>query len=109
MSEGTATNSSDFTFDDSSNGQLIFEPGEITKSVSVNIINDTLPEMNETLLLNLTSQDGITNIADKTVEILILDNGKYPLVFVCFFVCFLSMKQLCIDKISNLGRYPRHL
>ena len=76
MSAGTATNSSDFIFQDSPNGQFIFKPGETTKSLSVDITGDTLPEMNETLLLNLTSNDGIT-ITDNSVAIYILDNGEF--------------------------------
>ena len=77
MSEVTATNSSDFTYQDSPSGQLIFKPGETTMSLSVNITEDTLPEMNETLLLNLTSGDGITSVTDENVILYILDNGKF--------------------------------
>ena len=80
MSEGTATNSSDFTYQDSPGGQLIFKPGETTMGLSVNITEDTLPEMNETLLLNLTSDDGITNVTDESVILYILNNGKFSQV-----------------------------
>lgn len=80
LSEGTATNSSDFTYQDSPSGQLIFKPGETTMSLSVNITEDTLPEMNETLLLNLTSGDGITSVTDESVILYILNNGKFSQV-----------------------------
>ena len=49
--------------------------------LSVNITEDTLPEMNETLLLNLTSDDGITNVTDESVILYILNNGKFSQVW----------------------------
>ena len=80
LSEGTLSNISDFTMEDLSYGQFVFKPGEVVKSLSVNIENDTLPEVNETLILNLTSQDGITSVTEESVQIFILDNGEYSLV-----------------------------
>ena len=80
LSEGTLSNISDFTMEDLSYGQLVFKPGEVVKSLSVNIVNDTLPEVNETLILNLTSQDGITSVTEENVQIFILDNGEYSQV-----------------------------
>ena len=65
---------------DLSYGQFVFKPGEVVKSLSVIIINDTLPEVNETLILNLTSQDGITSVAEESVQLFILDNGEYSQV-----------------------------
>ena len=75
MSNGTAT-SSDFTFQDPQSGKLIFKPGEITKNLSVNIINNTKPEMNESFTLQLDSDDGVTNVPG-AVQIFILDDGAY--------------------------------
>ena len=66
--------------EDLSYGQFVFKPGEVVKSLSVNIVNDTLPEVNETLILNLTSQDGITSVTEESVQIFILDNGEYSQV-----------------------------
>ena len=80
LSEGTLSNLSDFTIEDLSYGQFVFKPGEVAKSLSVNIVNDTLPEVNETLILNLTSQDGITSVTEESVQIFILDNGEYSQV-----------------------------
>ena len=80
LSEGTLSNISDFAIEDLSYGQLVFKPGEVVKSLSVNIVNDTLPEVNETLILNLTSQDGITSVTEENVQIFILDNGEYSQV-----------------------------
>lgn len=73
LSNGTAS-SSDFTFQDSQNGKLIFKPGEILKSLSVQIVNNTKPEMNETIALSLDSNDGVTNVPG-IVQIFILDDG----------------------------------
>lgn len=73
LSNGTAS-SSDFTFQDSQHGKLIFKPGEILKSLSVQIVNNTKPEMNETIALSLDSNDGVTNVPG-IVQIFILDDG----------------------------------
>lgn len=73
LSNGTAS-SSDFTFQDSQNGKLIFKPGEILKSLSVQIVNNMKPEMNETIALSLDSNDGVTNVPG-IVQIFILDDG----------------------------------
>ena len=76
LSYGTAT-SSDFTFQDSQNGgKLIFKPGEIMKSLSVNILSNTIPEMNETFHLIINSDDGVTDVPGN-IPILILDDGEY--------------------------------
>ena len=71
------SNISDFTIEDLSHGQFVFKPGEVVKRLSVNIVNDTSPEVNETLILNLTSQDGITSVTEESVQLVILDNGEY--------------------------------
>jgi hypothetical protein len=51
LSSGTALAGSDF-FD--LPGNLLFSPGQTNKSFSVNLINDSLPEDPETVLLSLT-------------------------------------------------------
>lgn len=82
MSTGTAT-PSDFTFQDSQTGMFVFKPGEIIKSLSLNIINNTTPEMNETFYLNLTSEDGVTDVPE-VVQIFILDDGACLVNSQCF-------------------------
>lgn len=82
MSTGTAT-PSDFTFQESQTGTFVFKPGEIIKSLSLNIINNTTPEMNETFYLNLTSEDGVTDVPE-VVQILILDDGACLVNSQCF-------------------------
>jgi hypothetical protein len=57
---GTATASSDYN---SINTVVIFQPGNVTKTVDVAIIGDTNLEANETFLVNLSDNFG-TTIAD---------------------------------------------
>lgn len=40
------------------------------------IVNNTKPEMNETIVLSLNSNDGVTNVPGD-VQIFILDDGGY--------------------------------
>src|SRR5439155_13323556 len=51
-SDGTATAGSDYL---AASGTLIFVPGLTNKSFLVNVLNDALPETNETVLLALTN------------------------------------------------------
>src|SRR5439155_1690405 len=51
-SNGTATAGSDYT---AASGTLIFAPGQTNISFLVNVLNDALPETNETVLLALTN------------------------------------------------------
>ncbi len=52
---GTATPGSDYT---AASGTLTFNPGQISKTVSIVIAGDTLPEADETLLVSLSSASG---------------------------------------------------
>ena len=83
LSNGTAS-SSDFTFQDSENGKLIFKPGEILKSISVQIVNNTKPEMNESFALSLNSDDDVTNVPAEAVQIFILDDGEYKVLWTVY-------------------------
>lgn len=91
MSNGTAS-SSDFTFQDPQNGKLIFQPGEILKSLSVQILNNTKPEMNESFTLSLNSDDDVTNFPAGAVQIFILDDGGYNLLRTVYYVIKVPMK-----------------
>ncbi|MEA5551989.1 PKD domain-containing protein [Anabaena cylindrica UHCC 0172] len=73
---GTATAGSDYT---ATNGTLTFAPGEITKTVSVQIIGDALIESDETFNINLSNATNAT-IADATGVGTILNNDL-PLAF----------------------------
>lgn len=89
LSNGTAS-SSDFTFQDSQNGKLIFKPGEILKSLSVQIVNNTKPEMNESFALSLNSDDDVTNVPG-AVQIFILDDGGYNVLWTVYFFSFTAV------------------
>lgn len=53
--DGTATQPADYT---STSGTLTFTPGQTTRTVTVPVIGDTVPEANETFFVNLS---GATN------------------------------------------------
>ncbi len=57
---GSAIATSDYT---ATNGTLTFNPGETSKTISVAVIGDTLPEANETFSVNLSNPSNAT-IAD---------------------------------------------
>ena len=50
--DNTAISGSDYT---STSGTLTFAPNETTKNISVSILNDSIPEENETFFVNLNS------------------------------------------------------
>ena len=64
-SAGTATLGSDFTL---SNGTLTYAPGETTKSIPVSILEDTIAEPNETIVINLF---GHVNVRPGDVDALV--------------------------------------
>ena len=84
LSNGTAS-SSDFTFQDSQNEKLIFKPGEILKSLSVQIVNNTKPERNQSFALSLNSDDDVTSVPG-TVQIFILDDGEYNVLCTVYYI-----------------------
>ncbi|MCF6325342.1 MAG: hypothetical protein L3J89_13655 [Gammaproteobacteria bacterium] len=53
-SDGTATTSEDYV---SKNGTLSFVPGETSKTVTVDVMGDTIPEQDETFSLTLSNPD----------------------------------------------------
>ena len=53
--DGTATAGQDYT---SKSGMLTFAVGERTKTITVNLINDSIDEGNETFLVNLSNASG---------------------------------------------------
>jgi len=71
-SDGTATNTLDYT---SASGMLIFTNGETSKSFSVQIIDDTLEEGAESIVLSLSSPTGQVSIVNPGAAALtIVDN-----------------------------------
>ena len=56
----TATQPADYT---TTSGTLTFTPGQVTKTVSVPVVGDTIDEIDETFVVNLTVPVNVT-IAD---------------------------------------------
>ncbi|MCL5097164.1 MAG: hypothetical protein M1608_06500, partial [Candidatus Omnitrophica bacterium] len=68
---GTATAGQDYL---DTSGQLVFAPGETTKSFTVSIKDDNLVEGNETVLLQLTNPTGSAQLDLATATLTIVDN-----------------------------------
>ena len=62
-------------FDHRLNQEIIFKPGEVYAGIPVNIVNDSLPENNESFHLALTTSDEVTTITTGFTTVLIQDNG----------------------------------
>ncbi|MEP6667846.1 MAG: Calx-beta domain-containing protein, partial [Chthoniobacter sp.] len=71
VTAGTATAGADFT---ASAGTLTFTPGETVKAIAVTLLDDTLVESSETVLLNLTHPVGVTLSAQNAATLTILDD-----------------------------------
>ncbi|MDX1412844.1 MAG: Calx-beta domain-containing protein [Candidatus Promineifilaceae bacterium] len=77
--DGTATAGEDYTA--VTNQPVTFAPGETSKNVTVNIINDNLNELNETVSLILNNPNpGNTVIANSPATLVIIDNDPQPQV-----------------------------
>ena len=75
-SDGTATAGSDYT---ATNGTLTFTPGQLSKTFTVPIINDTVFEGNETFNVTLSSPgNGALLGSPSTTVITIQDNESSP-------------------------------
>jgi sugar lactone lactonase YvrE len=75
-SDGTATAGSDYT---ATSGTLNFGPGELSKNVSIPILNDNLFENgNETFNLNLSSPTNGAIVTTPSTSIIIQDNQSKP-------------------------------
>ncbi|MCC5615423.1 PKD domain-containing protein [Nostoc sp. CHAB 5836] len=72
--DGTATSSSDYT---TTNGTITFETGEISKTITVQVLGDTKDEFDETFFLNFTSVINATIVNNK-VSATILDDDASP-------------------------------
>ncbi|MGV3658966.1 MAG: S8 family serine peptidase [Prosthecobacter sp.] len=71
-SNGSATAGSDYT---STNGTLTFAAGELTKTFSIPITNDSVQEANETIQVTLSAAGGNTTLGMLTTgTVTILDN-----------------------------------
>ena len=74
---GTAENGKDYTL---TNGTLVFEPGELSKSIDIGIIDDKLHEDNETIEVTLSNPVNAV-LGKQTVHTYtIIDNDPEPTV-----------------------------
>ncbi len=73
----SATAGSDYT---ETSGNVVFQPGDMTKTISVPVMGDTTPEVTEAFVVNLLNSDnGSLNPTKKQAAIGIFDNDKAPL------------------------------
>ncbi|MGI8426663.1 MAG: Calx-beta domain-containing protein [Actinomycetota bacterium] len=73
--DGTAKAGSDY---DSASGTLTFAPGEIHKTVTVQVIGDTIDEEQESFLVNLTNPANTTLARSKGTGTIVDDDGPPP-------------------------------
>lgn len=71
--DGTADSETDYLF---TSGEVVFEPGEVMKDVSVELIDDTVSEDDESFSLRVTAINGEETHAN--VGIAIIRNGAEP-------------------------------
>ena len=64
-------------FDHHLNQKIVVKPGEVYAGIPVDIVDDTLPENNETFHLTLTTSDDVTTVTTGFTTITIQDNGMY--------------------------------
>jgi hypothetical protein len=69
---GTATAGKDFM---SASGIVTFAPGEVTKTITINIVGDTTRESNETLTVRLSSPVNATMTRGDSTGTIIDDDG----------------------------------
>jgi hypothetical protein len=73
---GTATTGTDYV---STNGTLTFLPGQTSQTITVTVLGDTLDELDETILVNLTAATNAT-ISDGQGLVTILDDDAAPVL-----------------------------
>jgi len=71
VTAGTATAGADFT---TSAGTLTFAPGELVKSIAVPLIDDSIVEPSETVLLTISNPSGAVLSTQNTATLTILDD-----------------------------------
>lgn len=75
---GTATSPADYTVPAGVNGMLIFAGGETSKSVTLNIIDDTVDEDDEAFAFVISSPTGGATLGNANSARQILDNDNPP-------------------------------
>lgn len=77
--DGAVSSGSYIDFTDTS-GTLTFTPGQTTKTINLNINNDTLDEVDESFNVNLSNPVNAASITDNTAQVTITDNDLPPTV-----------------------------
>lgn len=72
---GTAMAGSDYT---TTNGTLVFSPGETAKSIIVSLLGDTIPEPDESYFVNLANPVNATIARNQAVGTIINDDANTP-------------------------------
>ncbi|MBD2518026.1 M10 family metallopeptidase C-terminal domain-containing protein [Nostoc sp. FACHB-973] len=72
---GTATSGSDYT---ASTGTLTFNPGNISKTLTVAVAGDTIFEPNETFFLNLSNATNATIADNQALGTIVNDDANLP-------------------------------
>jgi len=70
--DGTATSGADYV---ATSGTLTFNPGDISKSITVQVIGDNVDEINETFLVNLSNPTNSTISSAQGVGTILDDDG----------------------------------
>lgn len=70
---GTANSGTDYEF---TSGEVVLAAGEVSKTIAVKLINDTVAEADENFSLHVTAIDGTTTYANSGVAI--IHNGSEP-------------------------------
>jgi CSLREA domain-containing protein len=73
--DGTATAGSDYT---ATSGTLTFNPGVTTQTITVSVIGDTIPEPNETFLVNLSGATNATIAVAQGIGTIVNDDAVPP-------------------------------
>jgi DNA/RNA endonuclease G (NUC1)/PKD repeat protein len=76
--DGTATAGKDYI---ATNGKITFAPGETSKTITVQVLGDTIDEFDETFFLNLTNPENATTTKNQAVTT-ILDNDAPPIMII---------------------------
>ncbi|MDJ1183026.1 Calx-beta domain-containing protein [Roseofilum casamattae] len=94
--DNTAIAGSDYT---STNGTLTFSAGDTSENITVNITDDSLDEINETFLVNLTNPSNAT-IADNQGQGTITDNDAAPTI---------SINDVTVDENAGTATFTVNL
>ena len=73
--DDTAVAASDYT---ATSGTLIFESGELTKSIAIPIISDRMTEANETFKVTLSRPGGIVDLGSQTTAVVSITAPIWP-------------------------------